>query len=238
MALPGILIDVRQKRFDRHLVIGPLALQLEHGEFTALVGPSGCGKTTLLNLVAGLDRAFDGDIDFARATSPRLGYVFQSARLMPWLSVRQNLELVDGEDATASAALLRQFGLYECQDAFPSQLSGGMRRRVALARAFLIEPDLLLLDEPFLSLDQPAANQLRDLLIDQWQARGSSILFVTHALDEAIALADRILFLSRQPMTLMREYRVRAPRPRRVGDAAVAAEANLLLEKYPGLLQG
>lgn len=235
MALPRILIEIEQKRFDQRRVIGPLSLQLEAGEFVALVGPSGCGKTTLLNLVAGLDGNFDGDIGLP---SRRLGYVFQSARLMPWLSVRQNLELVYREAVIDTPVLLRQFGLADCADAFPSQISGGMRRRVALARAFAIEPDLLLLDEPFLSLDQPSANQLRDLLIEQWQARGSSVIFVTHALDEALALADRIIFLSQSPMRLLREYRVATARPRRVGSEPIAREAAALLERHPDLLLG
>lgn len=235
MALSRILIDVRQKDFAGRQVIGPFTLTLESGEFVALVGPSGCGKTTLLNLVAGLEREFDGDI---RVPTIRLGYVFQAPRLMPWLSVRQNLELVYAENAVDTRLLLQRFGLEDCADVFPSRLSGGMRRRVALARAFAIEPDLLLLDEPFLSLDRPSANQLRDLLVEQWQARGSSVIFVTHALEEAIALADRILFLSHNPMRLLREYRVESPRPRSVGSEAVAREASELLEKFPGLLHG
>ncbi len=185
--------------------------------------------------MAGLDREFDGEISLS---SRRLGYVFQSPRLMPWLSVRQNLELVDREAAIDTPALLRRFGLETCADAFPSQLSGGMRRRVGLARAFAIEPELLLLDEPFLSLDQPSANQLRELLIEQWQTRRSSVIFVTHAIDEALALADRILFLRQDPMRLLREYRVETPRPRRVGSEAIAREAAVLLEAYPGLLDG
>ncbi len=235
MALPGILIEIEGKDFDGREVIGPLRLQLDPGEFIALVGPSGCGKTTLLNLVAGLDRNYAGNI---RLPSPRLGYVFQAPRLMPWLTVRQNLELVYREAVIDTPALLQQFGLADCAESFPSRLSGGMRRRVALARAFAIEPELLLLDEPFLSLDQPSANQLRDLLIEQWQARGSSVVFVTHALDEALALADRILFLSQKPMRLLSEYRVETPRPRRVGSEAIAREATALLEKHPELLRG
>lgn len=238
MALPRILIDIRQKRFDRRVVVGPFRLELQGGEFVALIGPSGCGKTTLLNLVAGLDPRFDGEIDFGGTASPRLGYVFQSPRLMPWLTVRQNIQLVFDGDAASTAALLERFGLGEYGESYPSQLSGGLRRRVALARAFSIEPDLLLLDEPFLSLDQPSANQLRDLLIAQWQARGSSAIFVTHALDEALALADRVLFLAQNPMRLLREYRVQSPRPRRVGSETVAREASALLERHPDLLHG
>jgi NitT/TauT family transport system ATP-binding protein len=238
MALPGILIDIAGKAFGEREVIGPLAFSVERGEFIALIGPSGCGKTTLLNLLAGLDSDFDGAIHFADPAGGRPAYVFQAPRLMPWLTVAQNIELVYGDAPADTARLLRQFGLEDCRGAFPSQLSGGMRRRVALARAFAIEPGLLLLDEPFLSLDQPSANRLRDLLTEQWQAQDSSVIFVTHALEEALALADRILFLSRSPMQLLHEYRVETERPRRIGSAALAAEADHLLQLFPDLLQG
>ena len=238
MALPGILIDIAGKAFGEREVIGPLAFSVERGEFIALIGPSGCGKTTLLNLLAGLDSDFDGAIHFADPVGGRPAYVFQAPRLMPWLTVAQNIELVYGDAPADTGRLLRQFGLEDCRRAFPSQLSGGMRRRVALARAFAIEPGLLLLDEPFLSLDQPSANRLRGLLTEQWQAQGSSVIFVTHALEEALALADRILFLSRSPMQLLHEYRVETGRPRRIGSAALAAEADRLMQLFPDLLQG
>ncbi len=238
MALPGLVVNITSKAFGSQVVIENFSLTLGQGEFISLVGPSGCGKTTLLNLIAGLDTQFDGDIRHNGAEQIRLGYVFQSPRLMPWLTVMQNLELVCGDCVTEPNKILDQFGLSDCVQAFPSQLSGGMQRRLSLARAFSIEPNLMLLDEPFLSLDLPSANQLRDLLTEQWRQRSSSVIFVTHALEEALALSDRVLFLSSKPMQLIHEYRVETSRPRRMGCEALEREARRLLQKFPDLLSG
>ncbi|HEX7969626.1 MAG TPA: ATP-binding cassette domain-containing protein, partial [Stellaceae bacterium] len=172
------------------------------GQFACIVGPSGSGKTTLLSLIAGLDHAYDGKIHRGGEAQGRLGMVFQTPRLMPWLNVRDNvclaLEPAPGSSARAEKMLAEmQLGAY--LDAFPGQLSGGQKRRVALARAFVNDPDLLLLDEPFQSLDAPTAQHLRDLLLALWSRRRPTILFVTHDLREALSLADRVLFLSAGP---------------------------------------
>ncbi len=184
---------------ERH-VLGRLAFDLRAGEVMAITGPSGCGKTTLLNLVARLDRDFDGSIE--RPGGGRLAYVFQEPRLLPWRTVTENLELVlPDEAATAGriAAALDEVGLADAASTFASRLSLGMARRVALARAFVIRPELLLIDEPFVSLDTPTANRLRVLLLDLLAAHGVTGLFVTHDLEEAVMLADRLLVLSTPP---------------------------------------
>jgi NitT/TauT family transport system ATP-binding protein len=245
-------INLRAKRYDNgYLAIKDLQFSAWAGEFIAIVGPSGAGKSTLLNLVAGLDATFEGDIQWqapiaSTAASlnrppqaPRLGYLFQESRLMPWLTVRQNLALVCptlGEAALAQ--WLDKVGLSGSANLFPGQLSGGMQRRVALLRAFVVEPELLLMDEPFQSLDAPTAQQLRSLLFELWSQRQPTVLFVTHDLREALSLAQRIVFLSPSPARIVSEHKVARRGLCCTDDPAVNADYAALLNQYPQLLQG
>ena len=218
-----------------------LKLSVAEGEFTCIVGPSGCGKTTLLNIVSGLDSDVEGEVSVAGhapGEGPPVGYMFQSPRLMPWLSVRDNVALVLGEDAAAADELLRQVGLGDFMDAWPGALSGGMRRRVALVRAFVTGPELLLLDEPFLSLDAPVANRLRLLLLDIWQSRPTTVIFVTHDLREALFLADRVLFMSASPGRIVLDLPIDLERPREAEGEAVEMKRLELLKTYPDILAG
>jgi NitT/TauT family transport system ATP-binding protein len=203
----------------------------------AIVGPSGAGKTTLLKIISGLDTAFEGRLQMPSAG--RVGFMFQEPRLMPWLTVEQNLRLVDKTaDSTKLAQSLAKVGLKDCANLFPNQLSGGMQRRVALLRAFSVAPQLLLMDEPFQSLDVPTANQLRAHLLELWQDIKPTVLFVTHNLQEALALADRVLFLSTGPSQIALDLPLDLPRPRGVDSPAVQALAQQLLQRYPDLLKG
>ncbi len=225
------------------LALRDLKLAVAQREFTCIVGPSGCGKTTLLNIVSGLDHDVEGAVrvaGHAPGEGPPVGYMFQSPRLMPWLSVRDNVALVLGENADRAAAdeLLRQVGLGDFMDAWPGELSGGMRRRVALVRAFVTGPELLLLDEPFLSLDAPVANRLRLLLLDIWQSRPTTIIFVTHDLREALFLADRVLFMSPSPGRIVLDLPVGLERPREAEGEAVEMKRLELLKAYPDILAG
>ena len=196
----------------QHVAIENLNFSLASGEFVCMVGPSGCGKTTLLNILAGLDRDFAGEIRVIHGEkrNPAVGYVFQEPRLLPWRTVRENIDLVlqPQQDPAPAEHLLKVMGLEHVQHVYPPRLSLGMSRRVALVRAFAIEPDLLLMDEPFVSLDAPTARRIRKLLIAVWRERPHTVLFVTHDLREAIALADRVLFLSTHPARLLNDIRV------------------------------
>ena len=192
-------------------VLGELAFSLAAGEVAALVGPSGCGKTTLLRIIAGLDREFEGNVTLpAHGT---LGMVFQEPRLLPWRSVEQNVRLAaPGAADTSLDALFRTLGLAAHRAYYPGELSLGLARRVALARAFAVEPDLLLLDEPFVSLDDALAERLREELAELVNRRPVTTLLVTHNVEEAIGLADRLLLLSASPARVLAEVPVARPR--------------------------
>jgi len=244
-----IEVDVSKKVYHQDhdqselIVLRDIQFSVKPGQFCCIVGPSGCGKTSLLNMISGLDEDFSGSVVIdggAPSAGPPPGYMFQSSRLMPWLRVRENVELVtDDPDARAKIdELLGEIGLEDFVDAYPGQLSGGMRRRVALARAIINEPSLLLLDEPFLSLDTPVANRLRRLLIDVCGRRSSTVLFVTHDLREALYLADRVLFVSSRPGEIVLDYLVDIPRPRIPEGEDVELLRLELLRQNPQLLSG
>ncbi len=223
-----------------HTAIADLNLNLKSGEFICLVGPSGCGKTTLLNIIADLDNDYQGSIELSRQSiRPKIGYIFQNPRLLPWRTVRENIELVVEESLSANIIdnLLEVMQLTPSQHVYPERLSLGMSRRVAITRAFAVDPDLLLMDEPFVSLDAPTARQVRALLLSLWQQRPHTVLFVTHDLREAIALADRLIFLSASPMSVISEIIVPIPRAERHDETAIETFRQQLLNDYPAIKQ-
>jgi NitT/TauT family transport system ATP-binding protein len=196
-------VSVKRKLFpavglrSEILVLKDVSFKVEPGSFVVITGPSGCGKSTLLNIIAGLDKDFEGRIDFGG--DPRVAYVFQSPRLLPWRTVYENVALVlpPGDPRLANIPeILERVGLKEAGNAYPEMISLGMQRRAALARAFILEPEFLLMDEPFVSLDDPTAQSLRELLVELWTRRPTTVLFVTHDRAEAVMLATRILRLS------------------------------------------
>ena len=221
-------VDIARKRLGGRTVLEALRFSLEAKEILAIVGPSGCGKTTLLRLIGGLDAEFDGTIDW-RGSVPRVGTVFQEPRLLPWRSVRDNLRLVLPSDAGDGAIdlVLDRLGLAGFADHWASQLSLGMARRLALGRALVIEPGLLLRDEPFVSLDEALADSARQMLLELWRRRPVAALLVTHDLAEAGALADRVLLLSAGPARVVASYAV-PPAERRAGREAALRTAAAL----------
>jgi NitT/TauT family transport system ATP-binding protein len=235
-------IRIRHKRFPAvgdappKLVIENLTLEVPSGGFTALFGPSGCGKSTLLNLVAGLDVDFAGEVVLPQPT--RIGYVFQEPRLLPWLTVEDNLKLVLAEGAESEVKIdlwLAEMGLADVRMVFPTRLSLGMARRVALARAFIIEPTLLLMDEPFVSLDEPTAERLRRLLLDTLRVHPATVLFVTHNVREALTLADRIALLAPAPTRVLREFEVPLALEQRFDPAAIEECRAAVADQLPDL---
>jgi len=203
-------------------VVEDMTLTIPENGFVALFGPSGCGKTTILNMLAGLDQDFDGKIE--RQPSDRIAYVFQEPRLLPWLTVEDNLKLVldDRESDTASIDLwLDEMGLGDVRHVFANRLSLGMARRVALARAFIIRPRVLLMDEPFVSLDEPTAARLQQSLLDTLDTHPAAVVFVTHSLREAITLADQIVFLSPSPTRIERQVSIPLSRDQRRDEQAI-----------------
>ncbi|MBS7535669.1 ATP-binding cassette domain-containing protein [Ancylobacter sonchi] len=220
----GIILDIAEKRFPAtaggpaRLVYQQFRLEVVPFSFLVLLAPSGLGKTTLLNMVAGLDHDFAGSTRFEpppgrsfSAEGPRIAYAFQSPRLLPWRRVRDNVALPlggDPEAAEKAMAMLREVGLEEQAEAFPERLSLGQQRRVALARAFVLDPDVLLMDEPFVSLDEAGAARLRDLLRRLLARRPATVLFVTHDSREAVELGTRIVRLDGVPARIVADIPV------------------------------
>lgn len=197
-----------------------VTFSLHKGEFVALIGPSGSGKSTLLRLLAGLLQPTAGTLIF-HSDAPRIGMVFQDANLMPWRSVLENislpLELAGMAPETArqqARAMIRLVGLEGFEAALPADLSGGMAQRVAIARALIHKPDLLLLDEPFASLDALTREQMWEELLHIWEQKRTTVLMVTHSISEALFLSDRVLVLSPRPGHIRRSVSVPFPRPR------------------------
>ena len=212
-------VDITGKTFrsaagETHEVLAPVNFSLGSGEVGVLIGPSGCGKSTMLRIILGLDHDFQGAV--ARPPKARIGMVFQEPRLLPWRSVEDNVRLAAPEVSDAKLAeLFRILELEAHRSHYPGELSLGLARRVALARAFAVEPDLLVLDEPLASLDDALAGRLRDEIATLVASRPVMTLLVTHSLDDAVRLGDRLFFLSPRPARIIREVPIVAPRAQR-----------------------
>ena len=223
LALQGL-----SKSFGERAVLHDIALELHPGEFVAVVGRSGCGKSTLLRAIAGLETADEGTIAVGKgAVGANIRIMFQEARLLPWKTVLENVALGLPRALNAAAATLTTVGLGERVNDWPAELSGGQRQRVALARALLHEPQLLLLDEPLGALDALTRIEMQQLIESLWLARGFTAVLVTHDVQEALALADRVVLIEEGRITL--DLKVDLPRPRARGNPAFAALEQKLL---------
>lgn len=238
--MTDIQIDIQNKSFAtgsrQQTVIEGLKLSLPSNKFICLLGPSGCGKTTLLNIIANLDIQYQGEILLNQShTHPKISYIFQNPRLLPWRTIRENIELVLDKQPSPDYinSLLESVQLKDIQNAYPEHLSLGMSRRVSIIRAFSVNPDILLMDEPFVSLDAPTARQVREFLIKLWTQRPHTILFITHNLREAISLADYLIFLSASPMSVVSEIKVDIPRIERKNESIIENFRQQLLADYP-----
>ena len=220
----------REDRSQRYTAVKDTTLVAEEGEFVCVVGPTGCGKSTLLNVAAGLLTPTSGSVKVFGTPligiNSRAGYLFQAEALMPWRSALDNvvigLEFRGVEHAEALARgsdWLKRVGLSGFSDRFPHQLSGGMRKRVSLAQTFILNPQILLMDEPFSALDVQTRQLMENELLDLWSAERKSVVFITHDLEEAIALADRVVVLSAGPETHpIGDYKIDLERPRDVAE--------------------
>jgi NitT/TauT family transport system ATP-binding protein len=213
--MTALSVSVEQKSFARSdgalKVLEGIHIDVAQDEFVAVLAPSGCGKTTLLQIAAGLDKDFSGSVQYAPGIAQNLAYVFQSPCLLPWRTVRENIALVLNDASLPPGAIdkmLADVGLPGSQDLYPSQLSLGMQRRVSLARAFMLRPKLLFMDEPFVSIDEEMALRLRQLLKALLARNPATTIFVTHDWREALMLADRLLFLGDSPARITGELTV------------------------------
>src|SRR5271169_1606976 len=236
------------KVYDSGVVaLGPLDLEVRKGEFVSLLGPSGCGKSTALRLIAGLNAPTSGTVGISRSAAEvsgrhPVGFVFQEPTLMPWSSVRDNVRLplrlarVPAEEANVRIGdALAQMGLADFADAYPRELSGGMKMRVSLARALVTDPDILLMDEPFAALDEITRFRLNNDLIALWRDLHKTVIFVTHSVFESVYLSGRVIVMTQRPGRIDAEIQIDAPEPRGE-DFRTSAEYAQLCRKVSGAL--
>jgi NitT/TauT family transport system ATP-binding protein len=223
----GLAVSLRgvTKVYDNGVAaLGPLDLDVRQGEFVSLLGPSGCGKSTALRLIAGLSAPSSGSVGVARpfeGAGHSIGFVFQEPTLMPWASVRENVRLPlklshapSTEAAARVNAALSKVGLADFADAYPRELSGGMKMRVSLARALVTDPDILLMDEPFAALDEITRFRLNNDLLALWRNLRKTVIFVTHSVFESVYLSQRVIVMSARPGRIGAEFQIDAPEPR------------------------
>lgn len=205
--------------------IKDICLDVKEGEFVCLIGPSGCGKTTLLRILAGLDKQSSGTfhIEQSHPDKPLQSMIFQEKGVIPWMTVEENVSFglrmrhaLKAETKERTEYYLNKVGLWDFRKLYSSEISGGMKQRVSIARAFANDPEILLMDEPFAALDEQNKFILQEELLSIWEETKKTVLFITHSIDEALLLSDRIILMSAQPGTIVREKTIDLPRPRQI----------------------
>ncbi|HXU42509.1 MAG TPA: ABC transporter ATP-binding protein [Burkholderiales bacterium] len=231
----------------RVVALQDIDLTVAEREFVAILGPSGCGKSTLLNMVAGFDQPTRGSVRVAggeiAAPAPSRGVVFQEPALFPWLTVMDNVVFgpkTRGQPAAGyrarAAQIIEQIGLSGFEASYPAELSGGMRQRVGIARVLIMEPKVLLMDEPFGSLDAQTRTLMQELLLALWERHHQTVLFVTHDIEEAVLLADRVCVMTARPGRIKKSIEVRMPRPRSI-ESTTSPEFNALRREVLDLIR-
>jgi NitT/TauT family transport system ATP-binding protein len=247
-AMPHIELRAVSMQFGSDCIFSDLTLAIGECEFVCLLGPSGCGKSTMIRIIGGLIAPSQGSVCVAgrppQAARSTLAYVFQSPRLVPWRNARDNVALAielrtpyvgKTERRERATRLLRMVGLERDVEKFPAMLSGGERQRVSIARALAVEPSIILMDEPFSALDPDTRRRMRSDLIALWQTTRKTVVFVTHDLDEAIELADRIIVFSGKPTRILDVMGIEECRPRTVSNSAsLRAAREHLLRLFKG----
>jgi NitT/TauT family transport system ATP-binding protein len=229
MSEPKIRIQNLNKVFYKKnssvIALHDINLEIREGEFVCLIGPSGCGKTTLLRILAGLEKQSSGEfyIRPGNKGKPLQSMIFQEKGIIPWMTVKENVAFglnmrhaPKSEVEARTTYYLEKVGLLDYKDLYPSEISGGMKQRVSIARAFANDPEILLMDEPFAALDEQNKFILQEELLSIWEETKKTVLFITHSIDEALLLSDRILLMSAQPGKLVKEKHITLPRPRSI----------------------
>lgn len=219
----SLIVNNVSRTFAGKTVVKDISFVVNPGDVIGILGTSGSGKSTILRAISGLDQNYDGEISINGKTTKEVheetGFIFQEPRLLPWLTVIENiifgLKGKKHEKIIRAKQYLQNVGLIDCENLYPRQLSGGMAQRVAIARALVTSPEILLLDEPFSALDAFTKMQLQDLLLSIWKMYGSTMVLVTHDVDEALYLCDRIIILRGQPGEIAKEIIIEEQRPRR-----------------------
>jgi sulfonate transport system ATP-binding protein len=229
-AMPLLTASINSKSFGNKRVLGAMEISVAKGELITLLGASGCGKSTLLRMIAGLDTDYDGEVylqgQLHREISNEIGFIFQEPRLMPWLNVAKNVAFKSNkpeEELARVSTLLDEVGLAGTEELLPKELSGGMAQRVSIARGMFLKPKLLLLDEPFSAVDAFTRMKLQDLLLSVAKQHGTTVIMVTHDIDEAIYLSDRIIIVGGQPGVIKEVVTVHQQRPRDRLDLTLAS---------------